>query len=71
MLIGLWTEALRRLRGPRDEPSSTDALREVRRLELRTRGLVDTLFAGNYPSIFHGRGLEFSHVRSSQLPDGR
>jgi uncharacterized protein (DUF58 family) len=41
----------------------------VRRLELRTRGLVDTLFSGSYPSIFHGRGLEFSHVRVYQVGD--
>jgi uncharacterized protein (DUF58 family) len=67
MLIGLLNAALRRLRGPTDETPSTDALRELRRLELRTRGLVDTLFVGNYPSIFRGRGLEFSHVRSYQV----
>jgi uncharacterized protein (DUF58 family) len=41
----------------------------VRRLELRTRGLVDSLFAGGYASIFHGRGLAFSHVRSYQVGD--
>jgi uncharacterized protein (DUF58 family) len=48
---------------------SADTLREVRGLELRTRGLVDSLFAGGYASIFHGRGLEFSHVRSYQVGD--
>ncbi len=69
MLTGLWTEALRRLRRPKDEPPSTDVLQEVYRLELRTRGLVDTLFVGGYPSIFHGRGLEFSHVRGYQVGD--
>ena len=68
-MIGLLNAALRRLRGPKDEPLSTDALREVRRLELRTRGLVDTLFVGNYPSIYRGRGLEFSHVRGYQVGD--
>jgi len=68
MLTGLWQRALRILRRPTDEPSP-DALLEVRRLELRTRGLVDTLFVGNYPSIFHGRGLEFSHVRQYQHGD--
>jgi len=46
-----------------------DALREVRGLELRTRGLVDSLFAGGYSSIFYGRGLEFSHVRAYQVGD--
>lgn len=68
MVTGLWNRALGLLRRPADEPS-TDVFREVRRLELRTRGLVDTLFVGNYPSIFHGRGLEFSHVRDYQYGD--
>ena len=62
-MIGLWNQALRLFRGTAEDAPEIDALREVRRLELRTRGLVDTLFVGNYPSIFHGRGLEFSHVR--------
>ena len=39
------------------------ALRHVRGLDLRIRGLVDSLFAGEYPSVFRGRGLEFSHLR--------
>ena len=69
MLIAPWRRALDWLR-PRPAPAiSPDALREVRGLELRTRGLVDSLFAGGYASIFHGRGLEFSHVRSYQVGD--
>ncbi len=69
MLIGLWSQALRLLRRPAEELPSTDALREVRRLELRTRGLVETLYSGGYASVFHGRGLEFSHVRNYQHGD--
>ncbi len=69
MLIGLWSQALRLLRRPTADLPSTDALREVRRLDLRTRGLVDSLFTGGYPSVFHGRGLEFSHVRGYQVGD--
>ena len=42
---------------------SAEVLRKVQRLELRTRGLVESLFSGEYLSIFHGRGMEFSHVR--------
>ena len=68
MLIGLWSQARRLLRRRTEEPS-LDELREVRRLEIRTRGLVDSLFGGGYPSVFHGRGLEFSHVRSYQVGD--
>jgi uncharacterized protein (DUF58 family) len=69
MLIAPWRRALRWLRPPQEPAISPDTLREVRRLELRTRGLVDSLFAGGYASIFHGRGLEFSHVRSYQVGD--
>lgn len=69
MLTGLWSQALRLLGRPAEELPSTDALREVRRLDLRTRGLVDSLFTGGYPSVFHGRGLEFSHVRGYQVGD--
>jgi uncharacterized protein (DUF58 family) len=69
MLIAPWRWALGWLR-PRPAPAiSPDVLREVRGLELRTRGLVDSMFAGGYASIFHGRGLEFSHVRSYQVGD--
>lgn len=36
---------------------------EVRQLELSIRDLVDTLFSGEYHSVFRGQGLEFSHLR--------
>ena len=38
-------------------------LNEVRRLEIATRGAVDTLLKGSYKSTFRGRGLEFHQVR--------
>jgi uncharacterized protein (DUF58 family) len=38
-------------------------LNEVRRLEVVTRGAVDTLLKGSYKSTFRGRGLEFHQVR--------
>ncbi|HUF75224.1 MAG TPA: DUF58 domain-containing protein [Longimicrobiales bacterium] len=69
MLIAPWRRALDWLRPRRAPAISPDVLREVRGLELRTRGLVDSMFAGGYASIFHGRGLEFSHVRSYQVGD--
>jgi uncharacterized protein (DUF58 family) len=40
-----------------------DVLRQVRRIELRTRGLVSTRFVGEYHSVFKGQGLEFVEVR--------
>jgi uncharacterized protein (DUF58 family) len=38
-------------------------LKEVRRLEISTRGAVDTLLKGSYKSTFRGQGLEFHQVR--------
>jgi uncharacterized protein (DUF58 family) len=40
-----------------------ELLRRVRRLEIRTRGLVDRLFSGEYASVFKGQGVEFHEVR--------
>jgi len=40
-----------------------ELLRRVRRLEIRTSRVADDLFAGNYKSVFKGRGIEFSEVR--------
>jgi uncharacterized protein (DUF58 family) len=54
------------------EPShvfSKEIAAQVRRIELRTRGLVESLFGGEYHSVFKGRGLEFSDVREYQPGD--
>lgn len=48
---------------------SPDVLRQVRLIELRTRGLVDSLFTGEYHSVFKGQGMEFSEVREYQPGD--
>lgn len=40
-----------------------ELLREVRRIEITTRELVRDLVAGDYASVFRGRGLEFAEVR--------
>ncbi len=47
----------------------SDVLRQVRRLELRTRRLVDSRFAGDYRSLFKGQGMEFAEVREYQPGD--
>ena len=44
-------------------------LRQVRLLELRTRGLVNSVFSGEYRSIFKGQGMEFAEVREYQAGD--
>ena len=43
--------------------------RRVRKLEIRSRKLVNELFSGEYHSSFKGRGIEFSHVREYQYGD--
>ncbi len=40
-----------------------EVMRRVRRLEIRTRRLVEESLAGSYHSVFKGRGMEFSEVR--------
>jgi len=40
-----------------------EVIRKVRRLEIRTRRLVDQSLAGSYHSIYRGRGMEFAGVR--------
>src|SRR5690348_9020521 len=44
-------------------------LEQVRRLELRTRGLVNSTFSGEYHSVFRGQGMEFAEVREYQEGD--
>lgn len=40
-----------------------EVLRQVKLIELRTRGLVNTVFSGEYHSVFKGHGVEFAEVR--------
>jgi len=42
---------------------TSELLRKVRRLEIRSRHLVEDLFAGHAESVFKGRGMEFDEVR--------
>jgi uncharacterized protein (DUF58 family) len=48
--------------GP-NRPVSSDLLRQVRRVEIRTRKLVDSRLSGEYLSSFKGQGIEFAEVR--------
>jgi uncharacterized protein (DUF58 family) len=48
---------------------SPEILRQVKRIELRTRGLVNSRFVGEYHSVFKGQGMEFSEVREYQSGD--
>ena len=46
-----------------------DVLKLVKGIELRTRSLVNTLFTGEYRSVFRGQGIEFAEVRAYQQGD--
>ncbi|MEA2053286.1 MAG: DUF58 domain-containing protein [Euryarchaeota archaeon] len=44
-------------------PQVKEVLKRVKKLEVKTKGLVENLLSGEYHSIFKGRGIEFSEVR--------
>ena len=48
---------------------TTELLKQVRRIEIRTKGLVNQVFSGEYHSVFKGMGMEFSEVREYQFGD--
>ena len=49
--------------------NSNDILKQVRKIEIKTRGLSNEIFAGKYHSAFKGRGMAFSEVREYQVGD--
>jgi uncharacterized protein (DUF58 family) len=48
---------------------TTELLKKVRRIEIKTRGITQSLFSGEYHSAFKGRGMSFSEVREYQMGD--
>ncbi len=46
-----------------------ELLKQVRQIEIRTKGLVNQVFSGEYHSVFKGRGMEFAEVREYQFGD--
>lgn len=48
---------------------TSDILKRVRQIEIKTRGLSNNIFAGEYHSAFKGRGMAFSEVREYQYGD--
>lgn len=48
---------------------TSDLLKKVRTIEIRTKGLVNQIFSGEYHSVFKGRGMTFSEVREYQYGD--
>ena len=45
---------------------TSEILKKVRKIEIKTRGLSSQIFAGQYHSAFKGRGMAFSEVREYQ-----
>ena len=48
---------------------TSELLKRVRQIEIKTRGLSSNIFAGQYHSAFKGRGMAFSEVREYQFGD--
>lgn len=48
---------------------TSDVLKKVRKIEIKTRGLSRNIFAGQYHSAFKGRGMAFAEVREYQYGD--
>lgn len=51
------------------EYSTSELLKKVRKIEIKTRGLSNQIFSGEYHSAFKGRGMAFSEVREYQHGD--
>src|SRR5690606_20328724 len=49
--------------------NTTDLLKKVRKIEIKSRGLSNQIFSGEYQSAFKGRGMAFSEVREYQVGD--
>lgn len=48
---------------------AAEVLKKIRALEIKTKGLVQSVFAGDYHSVFKGRGMNFEDVREYQPGD--
>ena len=48
---------------------ANELLKKIRRIEIKTRGLSQNIFAGEYHSAFKGRGVIFSEVREYEPGD--
>ena len=48
---------------------TSELLKKVRKIEIKTRGLSNHIFAGEYHSAFKGRGMAYSEVREYQYGD--
>jgi uncharacterized protein (DUF58 family) len=73
-VIGIFRSRRRHKEPPKRTPEKPmgvppEILRQVKLIELKTRGLVNSVFTGEYRSVFKGQGMEFSEVREYQPGD--
>lgn len=73
-MIGIFRSRQRQKERPKRTPEKPmgvppEILRQVKLIELQTRGLVNSVFTGEYRSVFKGQGMEFSEVREYQPGD--
>ncbi len=73
-MIGIFRSRRRPKEAPKRTPEKPmgvppEILRQVKLIELKTRGLVNSVFTGEYRSVFKGQGMEFSEVREYQPGD--
>jgi len=52
-----------------ENQKTREILKKVRLLEIKTKGVVDELFSGEYHSVFKGRGIDFDEVREYHFGD--
>ena len=52
-----------------EQRTPAEILKKIRALEIKTKGLVQSAFAGDYHSVFKGRGMNFEDVREYQPGD--
>ncbi|HRC67104.1 MAG TPA: DUF58 domain-containing protein, partial [Bacteroidales bacterium] len=48
---------------------TSEIFKKVRKIEIKSRGLSNQIFSGEYHSSFKGKGMEFSEVREYQYGD--
>jgi uncharacterized protein (DUF58 family) len=51
------------------QQNEQDILRRIRKIEIKTKGLSNEIFAGKYHTAFRGRGMSFSEVRDYRIGD--
>ncbi|RMH62371.1 MAG: DUF58 domain-containing protein [Calditrichaeota bacterium] len=70
MLLFSWRSATNPTQSALSQEERTrEILRRVRQIDVSTRAIVNELFAGEYHSVFKGRGMEFAEVREYQPGD--